>query len=245
MNTDKNDPESQPDFDLNHPKWYLNRELTWLAFNQRMLNEAKDSRTPLLKRVFFVAVVGSNLDEFFMKRIGGLKQQVGAGVKKRSIDGMLPNEQIDACHQCYRDIMHEQQQILKQLRRLLENEDIRFHRYDELDDKQKKEMDAYFKREVFPLMTPQGIDPAHPFAFISNLSLNLLVKTSVPHTKNWYLNRVKVPSGFCQKDRKKTIAMNLTLPLNMEGLPLPINLGAEDLWRQPVVLQCARIRCIR
>jgi len=124
-------------------------------------------------------VVGSNLDEFFMKRIGGLKQQVGAGAKKRSIDGMLPNEQIDACHQCYRDIMRKQQQILKQLRGLLENEGIRFRRYDELDDEQKKEMDAYFKREVFPLMTPQGIDPAHPFPFISNLSiLEISNKTS-------------------------------------------------------------------
>lgn len=167
MNTDKKEPESQPNFDLDDPKWYLNRELTWLAFNQRVLNEAKDSRTPLLERLFFVAVVGSNLDEFFMKRIGGLKEQVGAGVKKRSIDGMLPNEQIDACHQCYREIMREQQQILKQLRGLLEKEGIRFCRYDELDDEQKKEMDAYFKREVFPLMTPQGIDPAHPFPFIS------------------------------------------------------------------------------
>jgi polyphosphate kinase len=141
-NTDKKEPESQPDFDLDDPKWYLNRELTWLAFNQRVLNEAKDSRTPLLEHVFFIAVVGSNLDEFFLKRIGGLKRQVGAGVKKRSIDGMLPNEQIDACHQCYRDIMREQQQILKQLRGLLKKEGIRFCRYDDLDDEQKDVFEA-------------------------------------------------------------------------------------------------------
>jgi polyphosphate kinase len=94
-----------PTFDLDSHEWYLNRELTWLAFNQRVLNEAKDDHNPLLERVFFVAVVGSNLDEFFMKRIGGLKQQVGAGVKKLTVDGMLPQEQIDACYKCYQVIL--------------------------------------------------------------------------------------------------------------------------------------------
>jgi polyphosphate kinase len=239
-NTDKKEPESQPDFDLDDPKWYLNRELTWLAFNQRVLNEAKDSRTPLLEHVFFIAVVGSNLDEFFMKRIGGLKQQVGAGVKKRSIDGMLPNEQIDACHQCYRDIMREQQQILKQLRGLLAKEGIRFCRYDELDDKQKKEMDAYFKREVFPLMTPQGIDPAHPFPFISNLSLNLLVKTSVLHTKNWYLNRVKVPNGV---GIPRFIQVGITpIFITFEDL---VSNNLDDLFRGLDIHSCEHFRVTR
>jgi polyphosphate kinase len=240
MNTDKKEPGSQPDFDLDDPKWYLNRELTWLAFNRRVLNEAKDSQTPLLERVFFVAVVGSNLDEFFMKRIGGLKQQVGAGVKKRSIDGMLPNEQIDACHQCYREIMREQQQILEQLRGLLEKEGIRFRRYDELDGKQKKEMDAYFKREVFPLMTPQGIDPAHPFPFISNLSLNLLVKTSVPHTNHWYLNRVKVPNGV---GIPRFIQVGLTpIFITFEDL---VSNNLDDLFRGLDIHSCEHFRVTR
>ena len=84
-------------YDLNDYRWYLNRELTWLEFNKRVLHEAVDERNPLLERIFFFAVVGSNLDEFFMKRIGGLKQQVGAGMKKLSVDGMLPEEQIEAC----------------------------------------------------------------------------------------------------------------------------------------------------
>lgn len=191
----KKEPNHKREFDLDSPEWYLNRELTWLSFNQRVLNEAKDDRNPLLARVFFVAVVGSNLDEFFMKRIGGLKQQVGAGVKKRSVDGMLPQEQIDACHRHYQGILEEQQRIEEQLRLLLQNENILFTRYDDLDTRQKKEMDAYFKREIYPLMTPQGIDPAHPFPFISNLSINLLVETGEPTSKKLFLNRVKVPHG--------------------------------------------------
>jgi len=90
-------PDNTLTFDLKSPEWYLNRELTWLEFNKRVLHEGQDDRNPLLERVFFLAVVGSNLDEFFMKRIGGLKQQVGASVKRLSIDGRLPQEQIDAC----------------------------------------------------------------------------------------------------------------------------------------------------
>ena len=186
---------SSPSFNLNSHEWYLNRELTWLGFNQRVLHEATDDQVPLLERVFFVAVVGSNLDEFFMKRIGGLKQQVGAGVKKLTIDGMLPQEQIDACYKVAQGILVEQRRIEGILRELLAKENIRFCRYDELTATQKKEMGNYFKREIYPLLTPQGIDPAHPFPFISNLSLNLLVATSEPSSDHQFLNRIKVPLG--------------------------------------------------
>ncbi len=182
-------------FDLDNHEWYLNRELTWLSFNQRVLNEATDEQVPLLERVFFVAVVGSNLDEFFMKRIGGLKQQVGAGVKKLTVDGMLPQEQIDACYKVAQEILEEQRRIEGLLRELLATHDIRFCLYEELTAAQKKEMDSFFKREIYPLLTPQGIDPAHPFPFISNLSLNLLVSTSEQRSDNQFLNRIKVPLG--------------------------------------------------
>ena len=180
---------------LDSHEYYLNRELTWLYFNQRVLHEATDDQVPLLERVFFVAVVGSNLDEFFMKRIGGLKQQVGAGVKKLTIDGMLPQEQIEACYKVAQDILIEQRRIEGILRELLAKERIRFCFYEELTAGQKKEMDGYFKREIYPLLTPQGIDPAHPFPFISNLSLNILVATSEPNSEHQFLNRIKVPLG--------------------------------------------------
>jgi len=196
-----------PSFDLDSHEWYLNRELTWLAFNQRVLHEATDEQVPLLERVFFVAVVGSNLDEFFMKRIGGLKQQVGAGVKKLTVDGMLPEEQIDACYRVAQEILIEQRRIEGILRELLEKEHICFRGYEELSTAQKKEMNSYFKKEIYPLLTPQGIDPAHPFPFISNLSLNLLVAASEPGSSRQFLNRIKVPLSvgvprFIQVGRK-------------------------------------------
>ncbi len=184
-----------PAIDLDSHEYYLNRELTWLAFNQRVLHEATDEQVPLLERVFFVAVVGSNLDEFFMKRIGGLKQQVGAGVKKLTVDGMLPAEQIAASYRVAQEILIEQRRIEGVLRELLEKEQICFRGYQELSATQKKEMDSYFKKEIYPLLTPQGIDPAHPFPFISNLSLNLLVATSEPGSSHQFLNRIKVPLG--------------------------------------------------
>ncbi len=186
---------SKPVFDLNSSQWYLNRELTWLSFNKRVLHEALDDLVPLLERVFFVAVVGSNLDEFFMKRIGGLKQQVGAGVRKLTVDGMLPQEQIDASYKIAQEILVEQRVIERQLRELLENEGIFFRSYEELTPQQKKEMDTFFVREIYPLLTPQGLDPAHPFPFISNLSLNLLVTISKPGSEHQLLNRIKVPLG--------------------------------------------------
>ncbi len=182
-------------FDLDSPEWYLNRELTWLAFNKRVLAEAGDNRVPLLGRLFYIAVVGSNLDEFFMKRIGGLKQQVGAGVKKKTVDGMLPQEQIDASYVIAQELLEEQRVILDDLRKLLEKEGIAFCSYEELSPVQKKEMDLYFNKEIYPLLTPQGIDPAHPFPFISNLSLNLLVATSEDPNGTVFLNRIKIPHG--------------------------------------------------
>ena len=184
-----------PSINLDSHQWFLNRELTWLAFNKRVLHEATDEQVPLLERVFFVAVVGSNLDEFFMKRIGGLKQQVGAGVKKLTVDGMLPQEQIDACYKVAQEILEEQRLIANHLRELLEKEEICFRSYAQLSASQKKQMDQYFKREIYPLLTPQGIDPAHPFPFISNLSLNVLVTASEPRSNHQFLNRIKVPLG--------------------------------------------------
>ena len=181
------------EFDLKSPEWFLNRELTWLEFNRRVLHEGQDPRTPLLERVFFLSVVGSNLDEFFMKRIGGLKQMVGAGVHKLSVDGRTPQEQIDDCHIVVQDILKQNQMLEVQLKTLLADAGIMIITYDQLTKEQKTFADKFFSDNVYPLLTPQGMDPAHPFPFISNLSLNLLVKVSYPDSKHAYLNRIKVP----------------------------------------------------
>ena len=184
------------DIDLADHQWYLNRELTWLAFNQRVLHEAQDSRTPLLERIMFLSIVGSNLDEFFMKRIGGLKQQLGAGLRKLTVDGRTPAQQISECHQVVRDLLAQQQKLESRLLRLLAKKGIRLVNYHQLTSEQKEEIDGYFMDNIYPLLTPQGMDPAHPFPFISNLSLNLLVATRFKNDDHVFLNRIKVPTGI-------------------------------------------------
>lgn len=180
-------------FDLSDSQWYLNRELTWLEFNKRVLAEGFDARNPLLERVFFFAVVGGNLDEFFMKRIGGLKQLVGAGVHKKSVDGLFPKEQIEACGVSLVDILEEHRVLGADLVKELKNQNIVLTRYEDLGKENRQWLDTYFQEQVFPLLTPQGMDPAHPFPFISNLSINLLVSVCYPGSDHSYRNRVKIP----------------------------------------------------
>jgi polyphosphate kinase len=182
-------------FDLQSPEWYLNRELTWLEFNKRVLHEAQDERNPLLERVFFLAVVGSNLDEFYMKRIGGLKQQVGASVRSLSVDGRLPQQQIDACHAVVREILDQQLLLEKKLQGLLAKEGIEIKRYNDLNPEDQELANTCFRNEIYPLLTPQGMDPAHPFPFISNLSVNLLVSVRYPDGDHSFLNRIKIPTS--------------------------------------------------
>ncbi len=183
-------------WDLDAPELYLNRELTWLAFNRRVLHEAGDERTPLLERVKFLAIVHANLDEFFMKRVGGLKQQLGAGVQARSADGRTPAEQIEACYAEVRAMVAEMRQIARTLFERLESEGIRVARFDTLNRPQQTMLRDYYRREVFPLITPLAIDPAHPFPFISNLSVNLLVTVRCPETGRTTFIRIKVPTGL-------------------------------------------------
>jgi len=182
--------------DLNDPALYLNRELTWLAFNGRVLNEAADKRNPLLERLKFLAIVSSNLDEFFMKRIGGLKQQLGAGVSALTVDGRTPREQITQCYEVVRDQEERQREILHELLAELREHGIAILSYDELSEAQSEYLRTYFHDNLFPLVTPQSIDSAHPFPFISNLSLNLLASVKFPGDEGKAsLTRIKLPIG--------------------------------------------------
>jgi len=199
------DQKVQTLFDLSSSEWYLNRELTWLEFNKRVLHEGQDLRNPLLERVFFLAVVGSNLDEFFMKRIGGLKQQVGASVRRLSIDGRLPQEQIDDCHKVVREVLEQRLALEMDLKQQLSRKGIKIKKYKDLAKQDKEAIDIYFRNEIYPLLTPQGMDPAHPFPFISNLSINLLVSVRYPDSDHSYLNRIKIPTS---SDLPRFIAIN-------------------------------------
>ncbi len=175
--------------------WYLNRELTWLKFNQRVLHEAEDERTPLLERLKFIAIVNSNLDEFFMKRIGGLKQQVGAGLRELSLDGLSPQQQIQECNAFVRNLSVKINSLLQLLLGLLKDQGIIVCKIKDLTVRERKGLRDYFTSNIYPLLTPQSIDPAHPFPFISNLSLNLLVTLNYSSGLDMQLARVKVPVG--------------------------------------------------
>ena len=181
--------------DLKDHALYLNRELTWLSFCWRVLHEAEDARNPLLERVKFLAIVSSNLDEFFMKRIGGLKQQVAASVRERTIDGRTPREQIAASYEMVEVIDRRRTEIYDRLRRQLAKAGIRLLPFAKLSDEQQELVREDYLRNVFPLVTPQAMDPAHPFPFVSNLSLNLLVTVRYPGEPRSMLSRVKVPVG--------------------------------------------------
>jgi len=183
----------QREMDLESSDLYLNRELTWLAFNQRVLHEAEDSRNPLLERVKFLAIVSNNLDEFFMKRIGGLKQQLAAGYKEPTVDGRTPQQQIYQSNGLVREIQQRQSEVWSALRQALAAEEIHLLDYDDLDEGQQQAMREAFQARVLPLLTPLAMDPSHPFPFLSNLTLNLLVTLRYPQEENTVLARIKVP----------------------------------------------------
>lgn len=185
--------QSLAQFDLHDSQWFLNRELTWLSFNRRVLHEAEDDRTPLLERLKFIAIVSNNLDEFFMKRIGGLKQQIGAGMRELTLDGRTARQQVTESYAEIRDIEAHKDALFREICNLLEEKNILIERYDDLTPKEKKLLRDFYYTNIFPLLTPQSIDPAHPFPFISNLSLNLLVTLRLPKARQESLVRIKVP----------------------------------------------------
>ncbi|MBW2315449.1 MAG: polyphosphate kinase 1 [Deltaproteobacteria bacterium] len=187
-------PEASP-LEVDSPELLLNRETTWLSFNARVLHEAKDERTPLLERVKFLAIVSSNLDEFFMKRIGGLKQQVGAGIRARTVDGRTPEEQIVECEEIVREMEASKAKEFSRLIGLLSKDGIELVRYAKLEESEQALIRDHYVDNIFPLVTPQAMDPAHPFPFVSNLSLNLLVMLHHPKDPTQSLARVKVPVG--------------------------------------------------
>ena len=188
-------PRAGEEPDLDAPEFYLNRELTWLNFNFRVLSEAEDERNPLLERLKFISIVGSNLDEFFMKRIGGLKQQVGAGFQGPTVDGRTPEEQIHEAYGLIRQLTNRKRAALSRTLHDLRDKGIVAARHSDLSKDQRRYLREYYLENIYPLVTPQGYDPAHPFPFISNLSLNLLVTLLYPKEQEPVLARVKVPVG--------------------------------------------------
>lgn len=176
------------------PENFINRDLSWIEFNRRVLQEALNPDLPLLEKVKFVSIFSSNLDEFYMIRVSGIKEQIAANVLEPSIDGLTPREQLQKIEKCL-------QPLLKQLYNLwlndivpsLRENNIFLHEYDELSKDEKKILTEYFKKEIFPVLTPLAFDPGRPFPYISNLSLSIAVLIRKPNGENHFA-RVKVPN---------------------------------------------------
>ena len=184
-----------PAINLRSPEFYLNRELTWLSFNSRVLHEAQDKRIPLLERVKFLAIASSNLDEFFMKRIGGLKQQLAANVHQLTVDGRTPQEQITECAAAVKELQLRMREVYLDLVKSLARKGIVIAEYESLTAEQKSTVRNHYLKNILPLVTPLAMDPAHPFPFISNLSLSLLVTLRYRDDEEPIMNRIKVPLG--------------------------------------------------
>jgi len=175
----------------------LNRELSWLQFNDRVLSLADEAGIPLLERVKFVAICSSNLDEFFQVRVAALKDQVAAGLTARAPDGMTPLQQLRSIGDVVGGLVSRQERLLMgTLLPALRAEGIELVDWAEADDADRKELVEIFERRIFPVLTPLAVDPAHPFPYISNLALSLAAMVSDPETGERRFARVKVPSVF-------------------------------------------------
>jgi polyphosphate kinase len=166
--------ENRPE--LTDPKLYINRELSWLTFNERVLAEAADQTLPTFERLRFLGIVSTNLDEFFMVRVAGLKQQQSGGVVETRADGMLPAEQLSSISERVHAMVNVQYRIWREeLVPLLAQRSLTLPAIDKLSAAQKNATRAYFSRAVFPALTPLAVDPGHPFPHLRNKSLNLAV----------------------------------------------------------------------
>jgi polyphosphate kinase len=174
---------------------YINRELSWIEFNKRVLLTGMEKDYKVLDKIKFFSIFSNNLDEFFMVRVASLKAQVEAGIRKRSIDGLMPKEQLKKINKEVKNLTTLQENYLNnELNDELRSEGIFIKKYQELNENQKNWCNNYFLSSIFPLLTPLVVDPAHPFPFISNLSLNLAALINDgEESKNQFV-RIKIPT---------------------------------------------------
>ncbi len=178
---------------------FLNRELGWLEFNQRVLAQAQNSQIPLLERAKFLSIVNSNLDEFFMKRVGGLKRALDAGTHYLSSDGLSPKEELNFVRKRVKKMIKDQGHAFNKLiKPALRSQGIVLIKWNELRPKDKDYLNDYFKSQIFPVLTPLVVDPAHPFPYISNLSTSLGVRLEHPKDHSIHFARIKVPEMLDQ-----------------------------------------------
>ncbi len=179
------------------PELYINRELSWIEFNKRVLHEASNPAHPLLERVKFIAIFSSNLDEFFMIRVSGLEKQVEAGNDTLSFDGLSPMQQLLEIRQRTIEMLSERSRLFyEELIPQLAEAGISFAKYEQLSETHKQALNNFFDEQIFPVLTPLAFDPGHPFPFVSNLSLSLAVQLKGSSDDSLRFARVKVPDGL-------------------------------------------------
>ncbi|MBA8796205.1 polyphosphate kinase [Friedmanniella endophytica] len=220
IDADKDGPGADPELPEDR---YLDREISWLAFNNRVLDLAKDTtRIPLLERAKFLAIFSQNLDEFFMVRVAGLKRRIAAGVAVPSVTGTMPRDTHEAILNRARELVAEQARVFTEVvRPELDAQGIEILRWDQLEPGEKDRMRELFAERIFPVLTPLAVDPSHPFPYISGLSLNLAVLVKNPETGVRQFARVKVPtvlSRFIKLDEGRFVPLEDVIARHLDQL---------------------------
>ena len=211
-------PEAKPVHDVDDPALYINREISWIEFDRKVLETAADPSVPLLERVKFLSIFFNNLDEFYMVRVMNLQRQARSGAEPTGADKMPPTEQLAEIRRKVTEMLDVAEKLwLKTLKPELEAKDIKFGRYADLPKKRRTALDRYFDNEIFPILTPQAVDAGHPFPMISNTSINFVVElesvhSDVPGKKRF--GRVKCPNNvprflFLPEDADETTVLDL------------------------------------
>ncbi|MCP8882215.1 RNA degradosome polyphosphate kinase [Devosia sp. XJ19-1] len=205
------------------PARFVNREVSWLQFNMRVLEEAGNQSHPLLERLRFVSISANNLDEFYMVRVAGLKGQIRAGMTKQSADGLSPAEQLDEIATLAQHLQLEQQDHWKELREELFEQNVVIHEADDLTAEQIAYLQKLFREEIFPILTPIAVDPAHPFPFIPNLGLALAFELKRPNSDEHLTALVRIPgnldrfinlpSGLVSEGRSEVVTIDTLIKL--------------------------------
>ncbi len=237
---------AQPDVEAlrQSPARFVNREVSWLQFNMRVLEEAGNPNHPLLERMRFVSISANNLDEFFMVRVAGLKGQQRAGLVKQSADGLTPAEQLDEIATLAQHLQLEQQDHWQTLREELFAKDVVIHEADDLSPDQVKYLQRLFREEIFPVLTPIAVDPAHPFPFIPNLGFTLAFELTRPGSAQTLTALVRVPSNL---DRFITLPSGLATEGRIEVVTIDtlINLFLHKMFPGYEVAGSGAFRIIR
>ena len=214
---------------------FLNRELSWLDFDARVLELASEQGIPLLERAKFCAIFSSNLDEFFMVRVAALKDQLAAGIERTSVDGRTPSQQLGEISRRVAELVDHQERVLAdELIPALRDHDIAIVSYDDLDEAERKVLDEHYEERVFPVLTPLAVDPSHPFPYISNLSLSIGAMVRDPETDERRFARIKIPDKLprlIELDGGRFVPVEQLIASQLPGLFLGMEIEEWAMFR--------------